>query len=80
LHGIGQVNLSLGRACCRSGIANVANLVSTLQSSQQLPGEIERLAAFGGCVEEAFRRAQGLRGLEQILAEVRAENGGFAKK
>jgi hypothetical protein len=25
-------------------------------------------------VEEAFRRAQGMRGLEQILVEVRAEN------
>ena len=25
-------------------------------------------------VEEAFRRAQGMRGLEQILAEVRGEN------
>jgi hypothetical protein len=25
-------------------------------------------------VEEAFRRAQGMRGLEELLAEVRAEN------
>jgi len=25
-------------------------------------------------VEDAFRRAQGMRGLEEVLAEVRAEN------
>jgi hypothetical protein len=52
-----------GEACLKDSLARAVKALGKAgQSSRVVRGE-----------EEAFRRAQGMRGLEEILAEVRAE-------